>query len=873
MADTPGTTDDDAKDFARWLAEVEYAQKDETYKRWINRSELIVKRYRDDRKSSTAEMGKRRYNILWSNVQTMGPAIYGKMPKPIVERRFLDRDPGARLASLMLERTLAFQMDICGYHDATGSAVLDYLLPGMGQVWLRYSPEFESEKLLSENEAEEYNEEADETAADEEDEGDGTPTEKLSFERICFDYVFYRDFLWGPARKWTEVPWVAKRSWLDKSEAVEAFGKDIADVMVFGDPKNKTWATATAAEPMQLGKSKKAEVWEIWNKANRCVYFIAPDTVGVMLKREEDDPLKLEEFWPCPPPLFATQTNDTLIPVPDYVEYQDQAAELDTLTQRIAVVTTAIRANGVYDSSFPALQRLFQDGQDNKLIPVDQWAAFAEKGGMPGALSLVPMDMLIKVLTELYAARDKVKEDIYEITGMSDIIRGATDPNETMGAQKIKARFATGRLGSRQQSVAEFCANIVRIAAEIVSEVFSPESLKLMSGIDQMGQEAVKKAVEGVQPPPNPQAPQGQQVPPQAMQQWQQQFDQMKRQAAMQAQQVQAQQFDAAMKLLRNDKLRGFRVDIETDSTIADDMGQDRSEATTFVSSVLQALESAAPIIASAPEMARPICEMLMWAMRKFRVGRVLEATFELAMDDLEKRIEAMKNAPPQPDPEQIKAQATMQVAQAKAQSEQISSQAEQARSQSDLQIAQAKFAGEQQAAALQQKIDGLTLQLDAAKAAAANDTSMKLAKLDFMKSIMVAQIAAGQETDAAELDAQIEVTLGFAKMQHEKDMQAGDQAHQAGMQDSQQQADAAQADGEAKPAKGKKAAVAPAASLAQNRHDAMLAQMQQNHEAVANALGQVGQGMQAIAKAHAAPKRVVRDANGRPAGIETVGG
>ena len=779
MADAPAA-DDDARDFERWNAEIEYAQKDETYKRWINRSELIIRRYRDERKSSTAEMGKRRYNILWSNVQTLGPAVYGKMPKPIAERRFLDRDPVARLASLIAERTLSFQMDIGGYHDSTQAAVLDYLLPGMGQVWLRYEPEFESSKVLAENAAEETGEdEANETAADEEDEGDGEPIEKLSFERICFDYVFYRDFLWGPARKWSEVPWVAKRSWLDKSEAIEAFGEDMAGRMVFGDPKNKTWATATAAEPMQLGKSKKAEVWEIWNKATRCVYFIAPDTVGVMLKREEDDPLKLEGFWPCPPPLFTTQTNDTVIPVPDYVEYQDQAHELDTLTQRIAVVTTAIRANGVYDSSFPALQRLFQDGQDNKLIPVDQWAAFAEKGGMPGALSLVPMDMLIKVLTELYAARDKVKEDIYEITGMSDIIRGATDPNETMGAQQIKARFASGRLGSRQQQVAEFCANIVKIAAEIVSEVFSPESLKLMSGIDQMAQEAVQKAIDGVQMPPMPQMPQGQPAPPMAQQQRQMQFDAMKRQAAMQAQQQQAQQFDAAIKLLRNDKLRGFRVDIETDSTIADDMQDDKSAAVELITGTMQALEAAAPSVASAPELAKPIGEMLMWAYRKYRVGRTMEASLEDALDRLDARIEAQKNAPPQPSPDDIKAQATMQVAQAKAQSEQVSAQAEQARSASDLQIAQAKFAGEQQAAQLQQKIDQLTLQLDAAKAQASNQVDIVKAKLSFLQATTVAMIAAGQQTDAAALNAQIELILTGGQHVHEQQMQAQDQQHQ----------------------------------------------------------------------------------------------
>lgn len=772
------------KTFTRWLAEIEFAQKDKDYKRWIDRSELIVKRYRDERKGGT-DAARRRYNILWSNVQTLGPAVYGKMPKPYAERRFLDRDPVARLASLMLERTLSFQMETCGFHSASEKAVTDYLLPGMGQVWLRYSPEFEADEAAAEN-AEEQRAESNDTAEEIDEEGDGTPYEKLAFERVCFDYVFYRDFLWGPARCWEEVPWVAKRSWLDKSEAMEAFGKEIADKMTFGDPKNRDWASAN--EPVQMGKSKKAEVWEIWNKANRCVYFIAPDSPGLVLKTEEDDPLKLEGFWPCPPPLFSTQTNETLIPVPDYVEYQDQAAELDTLTQRIAVVTTAIRANGVYNSEFPALQRLFEDGHDNKLIPVDQWAAFAEKGGTEGAISLVPMDMLIQVLSELYVARDHVISDIYQITGMSDIIRGESDPNETLGAQKIKSHFATGRLGSRQQTVAEFCANIVKIAAEIVSEVFSPESLKLMSGVDQLDKDAVRKAVDGV---PQPQAPEGQQVDPAQLQAaWEDQ----KRQAAMAAQKQSTDEFQAALALLRNDKLRGFRVDIETDSTIADDLGEDKAAAGEFVVNVFKGLEAAAPVIGSAPEMARPVGEMLMWAMSKFRVGRTLEASFEAAMDELEERIEASKNQPPPPDPEMIKAEAQAELAKVKAGAEdakskseiqvaQLTSQAEMARAQADIRVQEVQLESERRLGEVTAQLDAAKLQLEQMQSAEKNDTDMKKAKMAFLQAVTVAQINAGQASDAAQLNAQIETILGFAKIEHEAEQATEQHDHERTMQ------------------------------------------------------------------------------------------
>jgi hypothetical protein len=859
-------------EFSKWLAEISYAQKDDKYRKWLDQSEKIVRRYRDERKNSTAEFGKRRYNILWSNVQTLGPAIYGKMPKPIAERRFLDRDPAARLASLILERTLAFQMEIGGFHEATNKVVLDYLLPGMGVAWVRYLPEFEAQQIAQEND-EVDSEESSEPAGEQDDEGEGSTYDKLTFERICFDYVYCRDFLWSPARCWAEVPWVAKRSWLDKSESTEQFGKEIADQMTFGDPKNKDNVGMTSNEPIQLGKSKKAEVWEIWCKPERCVYFIAPDTPGLMLKTAED-PLKLEGFWPCPEPLFATQTNDTLVPVPDYIEYQDQAAELDELTHRISMITTAIRANGVYNSTYPALARLLQDGYDNKLIPVDDWAAFAEKGGMPGALSLVPMDVIIKVLMELYNARDHVKQDLYEITGMSDILRGATDPNETASAQKIKANYATGRLGSRQEQVAEFCAKVVRIAGEIIAETFSPESLMQMSGIDQMNKEAVRNAVKDAPLPPKPgaQEPQGQPpLPPQVMQQqmaqWQQAVQQVQQQAAQAKQAELDQQFKQALEILRSDKLRGFRVDIETDSTIADDMQNDKAAAVELITGVMKMLEGAEQIGQSAPEMVKPLGGMLMWAYRKYRVGRTLEASLEDALDQIDARIEAQKGQPQPPSAEMITAQAQLQVAQAKAGEANASAQAETARSQADIQIAQAKLQGEQEAAKLQQQVETLTIQIDSMKAAAANNTDLKKAEMAFWQAILVAQIAAGQANNASEIDAKLQVLLGFGQMDHEKEMQANQQTADA----QQAETDAAnQPDGEGNTPAPKPRA-SPPSSLDAMRHKELMDNMSKNHEQVANAIGQVGVGLQQLAKAHSAPKRVVHDANGRPVGVETV--
>src|SRR5262245_55454083 len=86
----------DAARFAYWEMQERIAEKEE--RAWIRRGREIVRRYRDERPS--AAQATTRFNILWSNVQTLQPTLYARTPKPDVERRFRDQDPTGRLAAI-----------------------------------------------------------------------------------------------------------------------------------------------------------------------------------------------------------------------------------------------------------------------------------------------------------------------------------------------------------------------------------------------------------------------------------------------------------------------------------------------------------------------------------------------------------------------------------------------------------------------------------------------------------------------------------------------------------------------------------------------------------------------------------------------------
>jgi hypothetical protein len=691
--------DEGDANFLMWRDEINRAIKRDT--KWCERGRKINKRYRDQRTDASegsVTHGRRKFNILWSNVQTLMPSLYAKRPDPVVERRFLDHDPVGRVASTILERTLKYELEENGFHEAMKAAVLDYLLPGRGQVWVRFEPgkgaeDSEEESFSPEQEGgSPYDDEsatADGGGIPKDGQmdtasygGAGTPPMGLvsplmgdnggppldeAFECCPVDYVHWEDFLTSQARIWSEVTWVARRVWMGRSELVKRW-PDVGKEIPLERPRDATGRFQRGNEGEEL---RKAEIFEIWCKETGKVHFIAKNWDRMV--EEVPDPLHLKDFWPCPRPLAATQTHDTTEPVADYDEYRDQAEQLDDLTNRLGSLIKALKVAGAYDSSATALKRLLDEGSENKLVPVDNWAAFAEKGGLEGAIVWLPIKDIAAVIVQLFEARNQIKQDLYEITGIADIIRGQSDPRETLGAQKLKGGFATQRLSARQVEVARFARDVIAIVAEIIAEHWSPQTLVMASSILQddglaamPAEPAAPNAPTG--PPPNAgpggppasvPAPQGGPPP------------MMAAPPPPDPQTVKLQMIGQAIALLRSQKLRGFRVDIETDSTIAADANDDKQQWTEFATAMGQMLQQLVVGAEQFPPVMGLGAQMLMQVMRRFRVGRDMEAAVDEFID-ASKAFAADKAANPTPNPDQIKAQMMQQQQMAETQRQQV---------------------------------------------------------------------------------------------------------------------------------------------------------------------------------------------------------
>lgn len=712
-----------------WEVEINRAM--QRYRVFHERGKQIQNRYRLERENVDAEIYQDRYNILYSSTETMRPSLYAQTPKVQATKRQRDRDnPYVTYATMMLESMGQYALEEVAFDSIIKNCIQDYLLPGMGQAWVRYEPVIKRRKMDD----------------DKPDDDEENYEEYLSAEGLALDYVFYKDFLTGVGRTWEELPWIARRVYFSKEKAERRFGAEKAAKLQYshtasGD-NNKT-------RPGDDKGGCQAIVYEIWDKHERKVIWYSPDFADDVLD-QIDDPLKLRNFWPCPQPLRAVWSTDTFVPKGFYSQYRAQAEELDNLTERVRYLTQALRLVGVYDASQAGLAQLLQS-KGNKMIPVDSWAVFAQNGGIRGSIEFLPIKEVAEVLASLLQQREVVKNEIYEITGFSDIVRGVSKASETLGAQQLKADWAGGRLRDAQKEVQRFCRDIIAIMCEIMAEQFSDETVAMYVGFEppeitpQEQQAYAQYAAQLVQynaqltlPSPNGQPPQMPQKPPPT------------------GQQTAIEQFKRTLTLLRNEKQRCALIGIETDSTIMPDETKEREDRMQFLAAAGAYLQQAGPMAMQYPDMRGLLGEILMFTIRTFRSSRPLEKTFQ---EFTEKLAQQPATLPPgqngeggggtdpaaaqaQVQSEQIKAQSAQQTAKYKAD---MDAQIERERIQSNERIKMREL----QLREREVRVKELEYGLDAQQAG----VDAQLAERDANRAD--AQFSAGQANEQRRMDAE----------------------------------------------------------------------------------------------------------------------
>ena len=592
MMDEPVQTPDVKPYSAEWWNAKLAANDKEVTKKWKKSARTVVDRYLDDRSEGASIDAQRKYNIFWANVQILKSALYATPPKPEVKRQNDDaKDDVGRTAALILQRLLQFGIsyDYSDAHSGLDQAVEDVLIPGLGQVWLRYEPTIESVDV------------------------GGVKADVIVDEEAPVDYVHWDDFFWSPARTWKEVWWVARRVWMGQEQFTKRFSERLYTELK--DKYTEERKTDSAAYPKGF-REGKVEVYEIWCRETRTAYWVTQADTKLLLDSKRD-PLKLTNFFPCPKPLLATHTTNGLIPRPDYVMMQDQYNELDTLNDRINTLTKALRVVGAYDKNNTELAKMVTGGEFN-MIPVENWAMLSEQGGIAKSVDWFPVEQVQKVLAGLVEQRVMVVGQIYELSGISDIMRGASNPRETAKAQTLKAQYSSVRLQLKQQAVGMFVREVLRIRSEIICKHFQTQTILTKSQIEQT--ESANFAPQAVE-------------------------------------------------LLKNYRMTEYRIEVTEQSLSIADYNAERELRMELITSLGQFISQSAAMLKDMPQAMPYMLQIIQWVIASFRGASDVETVLDSA-------ISAMKQMPPKTEPPapppppdksvevaQVKAQADLQIA------------------------------------------------------------------------------------------------------------------------------------------------------------------------------------------------------------------
>ncbi len=676
MMDTRAEAQSVGGEAAFWQAQLEISEKD--HRNFIDDGRGIVRRYKNEGqpKSAFTAVGT-RFNILYSNTEVLQAALFARMAKPDVRRRFADPDPIGRQVSEIMERSLIYCNDAYDSETAYGGAVKDYLLAGRGIVKVCY-----------------------EAAISKDDDG----TERVTGQQAYDEHVNWDDFRHDPARQWKDVSWIAFRHLMNRDALSKNFGGIASKVPLNWSPNPENSAIKEAY--------KRAEVWELWDKQTRRRVWVVKGFDQLL--RKDPDPYGLEDFYPIAEPLANVKASDTIIPRSEFTIYQDQANGLDEIESRIHRLTKACKRRGVYDATIAELKKL-ATAADNTFVPVKNYADLMQKGGLVGVFQSEDIRAIAVVLSELHKQRDLRIATIYEVIGIADIMRGVTNPNETLGAQRIKSMFGGNRLKQRQTEVQKWIRDTLRLKAEIVAEHFEPEKLAEMTGFRWQpmpvfpsmmgissstgmlglppGPPIAPQTMGGVPPglpppgspsppllpppgllpsggppPPAPLAGAGSGLPPGALA--------SPPLAAPPPPGSLPPEPDLSnvitpemIDILRNDKLRSYRVDVETDSTVFEDAEAEKAARTEAVTAISRLVAEWVPIVNVQPMLAPLAFELLTFGVRGYKAGRELEDTIEQTAQKFVQAAKAAEGQPEKPDPKlaaiQAKAAAEVQKTQA----------------------------------------------------------------------------------------------------------------------------------------------------------------------------------------------------------------
>lgn len=594
------------KRWAFWLREIKSGVKIE--ERWRREGDLAEARYYGEERELLSRrvvgdaIDDKTY-LAHSTVDTMRPVIYSQPPSAIVRRRFGgagEDDPVDKVAAEVVQRLLSYLIERTDFDYTMGKARDDWMIPGRGHCRVLYDAEIVEEEVQDPIS------------------GAIDVQQVVRSEQVYAAYWPWRDIVLSPATSEQTRRWCAYRHYMGRDEATRRFGEEIAAQLSYtvapqddegsNQPEANQWQDSDEeGQPDSADTRPRAVIWEIWIREGRKVLWLSATYQNGLLK-EEEDPLQFEDFWDFPKPLLATVKGETSVPRPDMVYWAPHLDAIDLANKKLNGVLRALQVVGFYPGNSQELLNTALEGDKTKpkLIAIPDLAAFVEQGGMSTFVQWFPIEQFVAAAQQFMVLIEAKKQQLFEGSGVSDVMRGASDPTETATAQRIKGRYGGLRVSEKQRRMGLFCRDTLRMMAEAAVEHFDETTVAAITQIDLPWTEEERALRSMIVPGPDGQP---QPVDPS-----------FKDQGAS---------WETVMQLLRSDLLRKYAISIETDSTIIEDEQEDREARVQFLTAFAGFAETLAPMVQGGLLDMASVKALLLFGIRGFRKARMLEYMIE----------------------------------------------------------------------------------------------------------------------------------------------------------------------------------------------------------------------------------------------------
>jgi len=532
-------------------------------------------------------------------------------------------------------------------------------------------------------------------------------TVDVTNEKICLEPVLYKHVYVDPGiTRWHRCKRIAFKLYYSVPEFKEIFGAKSYTELMLAEKEGDESAI----------KNQTIEVFEYWDCYEKKVYWFTK-TSKEFLKplaqvdySDEDETRRglydLDKFFPCPTPLVRNASTDDFWPTPEYYQIQDVLRDIHSLFTRAMSVARAIRARLMFDNSIDGLEVALAESRDSDVVGVPNLSqALTRAGGnLNNAAQYLDITPLITSLEQIYRALEQRLNVIYKLTGTSDLLQGLiTDQTErTFGERQMTEKYALNQIEEAQVKMAEFNRDCFQLLGEMALKNFKRESLDIYMVPQTLPQEHLKY-------------------------------------------------YNQAIELLKQAPGR-FRIELETDSTIAINEQYDKAMRVELVNVMTDALQRTAQVAEQQPQLLRLNLHAMKFLVQGFRGSSLFQSEITSAIDAVIEGIEqAAETAEPPFDVEREKLALEQQRLQQSGQIEvaklQQDAQLKALQLQSQERIESLKLQQEAALANLQSQIDSFKVQSDSVQAQAKT-------QLDYEK--IRAEIATAQEELAIKRDSLI---------------------------------------------------------------------------------------------------------------------